>query len=62
MLGMMHAARLWLFGLQEGYPLCCIAAFVKDMNQGRLPAEERQAYDGYVPCSACGKRIGGDRG
>lgn len=43
----------WVLGIVEGYPICCIRAFARDMDAGRSPALLRRADDGFVPCEKC---------
>ena len=40
-------------GLKEGYPPCCIAAFVRDSMVGLSPGELRGSKGGFVPCERC---------
>jgi hypothetical protein len=46
---------LWDRGMDEGYPLCCISAFVTDVAGGRHPAQLRplSKLDGRVLCEYC---------
>jgi hypothetical protein len=46
---------LWDRGMDAGYPLCCIDAFVADVARGRHPAQLRalSKLDGRVLCEYC---------
>lgn len=44
-------------GLKNGYPECCIYAFLKDVSNYKSPAKLRGGKNGYVPCKKC---MGGD--
>lgn len=64
--------RAWLdgmrtFGLECGYPACCVEAFVRDVGEHRSPGRTRglmyrRSGESYVPCWACVERweIGGE--
>ena len=50
-----HVAQPYALGLHEGYPICCIEAFCRDVAAGRLPGLQRgrpSSLD-HVPCSEC---------
>lgn len=56
----MKAAAHRIRGVLEGFPGCCIDAFVEEEAQGLAPAMERMKLgwdddSGYVPCEACYK-------
>lgn len=73
-----HAALPWLNkepwqkaafhrirGILEGFPECCIDAFVDEDSRGLAPAMERTKLgwdddSGYVPCEACYKEAAED--
>lgn len=62
---MLNSVKWWALGMREGYPRCCIRAFVRDMRKGLLPAQEREKTGwksnggGFVPCEKCVKTRGG---
>lgn len=41
-------------GIKEGYPNCCIKAFIEDLAAGRLPALERPPKGTvHIECQEC---------
>ena len=51
----MSLIAMWTgYGREEGYPECCIEAFVADAMLGRYPADLRPiGADGRVMCERC---------
>lgn len=45
-------------GIYFGYPTCCIAEFITEVNSGAYKKRNRRKFNGtgYVPCKACNRQ------
>jgi hypothetical protein len=44
-------------GMCFGYPICCIADFIWNIQSGEYKTRKKRKFDGtgYVPCKACNR-------
>jgi len=57
MISIETAKRIYLAGLKEKYPVCCIEQFIIDCNNDKYPALNRVDICGYVPCQRCQEKL-----